>query len=376
MIVSLFPTVRAAVIVRESKMKKALIAMSGGVDSSLAAKLMKDNGFDCIGCTMKLYNNEDAGIERSRTCCSLDDVEDARSVAYKLGMPFYVFNFTDAFRNTVIRKFVESYENGVTPNPCIDCNRYMKFEKLYERARILGCDYIVTGHYARIEKIGDKGDKFVLKKALDETKDQSYVLYSLTQEQLAHTMFPLGNMRKTEVRRIAEESGFVNADKPDSQDICFVPDGDYASVIELHTGKKAISGNFVDKQGNILGRNKGVIHYTIGQRKGLGISSAESLYVCGICPKSGDVVLGGNDDLFSREADVSDFNWISGEVPVDEFRCKAKIRYRQAEQWATVIPGGEDTVHIIFDEPQRAITPGQAAVLYDGDTVLGGGTIM
>ena len=351
---------------------RALIAMSGGVDSSLAAKLMKDKGFDCIGCTMKLYHNEDAGIERSRTCCSLDDVEDARSVAYKLGMPFYVFNFTDAFRDTVIRKFIESYENGITPNPCIDCNRYMKFDELFERAKILGCDYIVTGHYARIE---EQDGKFVLKKALDETKDQSYVLYSMTQDQLAHTMFPLGGMRKTEVRAIAQVCGFVNAEKPDSQDICFVPNGDYASVIELQTGKRPVEGNFMDKQGNVLGRHKGVIHYTIGQRKGLGISSTEPLYVCGICPQDGNVILGSNDDLFSREADISDFNWISGKVFEGEFRCKAKIRYRHPEQWATVLPTGADTVHITFDEPQRAITPGQAAVLYDGDIVLGGGTI-
>ncbi|MGM9527176.1 MAG: tRNA 2-thiouridine(34) synthase MnmA, partial [Oscillospiraceae bacterium] len=283
-------------------MKKALIAMSGGVDSSLAAKLTKDMGYDCIGCTMKLYQNEEVGVERSRTCCSLADVEDARSVAYKLGMPFYVFNFTDAFRDAVIRKFIESYEKGITPNPCIDCNRYMKFDKLYERARVLGCDYIVTGHYARIE---EKNGEFVLKKAIDETKDQSYVLYSMTQEQLAHTLFPLGGMRKTEVRTIAEQNGFVNADKPDSQDICFVPNGDYAQLIELQTGEKSVSGNFVDMQGNILGKHKGIIHYTIGQRKGLGISSTKPLYVCAICPNSGNVILGSNDDLFSTEAEAS-----------------------------------------------------------------------
>ena len=353
-------------------MKKALIAMSGGVDSSLAAKLMVEQGYECIGCTMKLYQNEDIGIERSRTCCSLDDVEDARSVAYKLGMPFYVFNFTDAFRRTVIRKFIDSYEKGITPNPCIDCNRYMKFDKLYERAKILGCDYIVTGHYARIE---EHNGKFLLKKALDETKDQSYVLYSMTQEQLAHTMFPLGNKRKTEVRQIAEKAGFINADKPDSQDICFVPSGDYAGVIERQTGHKSLPGNFVDKQSNVRGKHKGVIHYTIGQRKGLGISSSEPLYVCAICPQSGDIVFGSHDDLFGTETDAADFNWISGAVPQGPFRCKIKIRYRQPEQWATVTPTGENTVHIVFDTPQRAITPGQAAVLYDGDTVLGGGTI-
>ena len=353
-------------------MQKALIAMSGGVDSSLAAKRMVDRGYDCIGCTMKLYHNEDVGIDRLHTCCSLEDVEDARSVAYKLGIPYYVFNFTDAFHDTVIRKFIESYEQGITPNPCIDCNRYMKFDKLYERAKVLGCEYVVTGHYARIE---EKDGAFFLKKALDETKDQSYVLYSMTQQQLAHTLFPLGNMRKTEVRQLAEQSGFVNAHKPDSQDICFVPNGDYASIIELQTGKKAAFGNFVDKEGNVLGRHRGVIHYTIGQRKGLGISSSKPLYVCKICPQSGEVVLGSNEDLLRTDADVADFNWISGTAPQGAFRCKAKIRYRQSEQWATVTPTGENTVRIVFDAPQRAITPGQAAVLYDGDTVLGGGTI-
>ena len=353
-------------------MKRALIAMSGGVDSSLAAKLMQDDGYECIGCTMRLFHNEDAGLERSRTCCSLEDVEDARSVAYELGMRFYVFNFTDDFRNTVIRRFVESYQNGITPNPCIDCNRYMKFGKLFDRAKILDCDCVVTGHYARIE---ERDGRYVLKKAIDATKDQSYVLYAMTQDQLAHTRFPLGDLCKTHVRALAEQNGFVNADKPDSQDICFVPNGDYAHIIELQTGCKAAAGNFVDRCGNVLGTHRGVIHYTIGQRKGLGIAAGEPLYVCRICPQSNTVVLGRNEDLFSTEADAADFNWISGESPKQAIRCKVKIRYRQAEQWATVTPCDEHDVHISFDDPQRAVTPGQAAVLYDGDIVLGGGTI-
>lgn len=346
--------------------------MSGGVDSSVAAKLLLDGGNDCIGCTMKLYNNEDAGISKGHTCCSLDDVEDARSVAYRLGIEHFVFNFSDDFREKIIDKFVESYCRGLTPNPCIDCNRYMKFNKLFDRAAILGCDYIATGHYARIES---ENGKYLLKKAVDPSKDQSYVLYSMTQNQLSHTLFPLGGMCKEETRKIAEESGFINAKKPDSQDICFVPDGDYAKIIELHTGKKAPFGNFVDKNGNILGKHKGIIHYTIGQHRWLGIDLPGKRYVCRICPKNNTVVLGTADELFSREAFAEDFNWISGEAPERPFRCKAKIRYRQPEQWATVTPIGKNAAQIVFDEPQRAITPGQAAVLYDGETVLGGGVI-
>lgn len=353
-------------------MKRALIAMSGGVDSSLAALLMKEKGYECIGCTMKLYENEDAGIEKTKTCCSLDDVEDARNVACLLDMPFYVFNFTERFRTQVIDRFVQSYEEGRTPNPCIDCNRYMKFDKLYERAKLMGCEYIVTGHYARIEK---EDGKFFLKKALDETKDQTYVLYTLTQDQLAHTMFPLGDLTKRTVRNIAEKNGFINANKPDSQDICFVPDGDYASVIEKYTGRICMPGNFVDTEGNTMGRHKGIIHYTLGQRKGLGIAAGKPVYVCEIRPQTREVVLGNPEDLMSRDVYVSDFNWISGNAPGGMIRCTAKVRYHQSEQPAVLSVEG-DIVHIVFDQPQRAITPGQAAVVYDGDVVLGGGTII
>lgn len=352
---------------------KAMIAMSGGVDSSVSALVLKQKGFEEIGCTMKLYENNDYDSVGGRTCCSLDDVEDARSVAFRLGIPYYVFNYKDEFKVRVINKFIDSYENGRTPNPCIDCNRYLKFSKLYDRAKILGCDYIATGHYARIEK---SGDKYILKKALDKSKDQSYVLYFLTQEQLEHTLFPLGDMQKTEVRAIAEGNGFINADKPDSQDICFVPDGDYARVIEQYSNKKYPKGDFVSADGRVLGSHNGIIRYTIGQRKGLGISAEKPLYVCRLCPEDNTVILGDNNDLFYNTVYVNEFNWISGEAPQGSISCSAKIRYRQPEQPVTVYPQYDESVKIVFDTPQRAITPGQSAVLYDGDIVLGGGTII
>ena len=352
---------------------KILIAMSGGVDSSVAAKLLCDAGNECIGCTMKLFDNCDAGLSRSRTCCSLDDIEDARSVAFSLGMRYYVFNFKDDFREKVIKKFASAYLVGQTPNPCIDCNRYMKFDKLYERARLLGCDKIATGHYARIEF---DGEKYLLKKARDESKDQSYVLYMLTQEQLAHTLFPLGELIKSETRAIAEASKLTNAQKPDSQDICFVPDGDYAAAIERLTGKTSAPGNFIDTDGNVLGTHRGITHYTIGQHRGLGLALPERRYVCKIDAGSGTVTLGSGTELYSREVLVRDFNWISGEAPSGPIRCSAKIRYRQPEQAANVEPLSENEALIRFDTPQRAVTPGQSAVLYDDDTVLGGGIIV
>lgn len=354
-------------------MKKALIAMSGGVDSSLAAKLMTDKGYDCIGCTMKLYGNEEIGLSRAHTCCSLDDVEDARSVANHIGIPYYVFNFTDDFQTNVIDRFVCAYEHAQTPNPCIDCNRYMKFDKLFERAKVLGCDYVVTGHYARIE---EQNGEFFLKKAVDETKDQSYVLYSMTQEQLKHTLFPLGGMKKAEVRSLAEENGFLNAAKPDSQDICFVPDGDYGAFLERYTGKTYAPGDFLDTKGNVLGTHQGVIRYTIGQRKGLGIAFGTPMYVKSIDVEHNTVTLAEDADLYEDTLTAADFHWISGQVPDGEIRCHAKIRYRQKEQSATAFPLSDDQVKITFDAPQRAITPGQAVVLYDGDTVLGGGRIL
>ncbi len=352
--------------------KKALIAMSGGVDSSVAAKLMIDAGYDCIGCNMRLYDlNTELAEENS--CCSLEDVEDARAVAQKLGMPFYAFNFKDGFKEKIIDKFVCSYERGLTPNPCIDCNRYMKFDALYRRAEELGCNVIVTGHYVRIE---EKDGEFFLKKAVDPSKDQSYVLYTLTQEQLAHTMFPLGSYTKAEARVLAEKSGFLNYDKSDSQDICFVPDGDYAKVIRQYSGKEYAPGDFVDAEGNVLGQHKGIIHYTIGQRRGLGLSLKEPMYVCRLDVPNNKVVLGRNEDLFRRDVTVRDANWISGQTPQAPFHCKAKLRYRQEERPALCTPEGKNGFRLLFDEPQRAVTPGQAAVLYDGDIVLGGGTIV
>lgn len=355
-------------------MRKAIIAMSGGVDSSVAALLTKETGDECIGATMKLFHNEDIGVKREKTCCSLDDVEDARNVCYRMGIRYYVFNFSERFKEDVMDRFVDAYEHGATPNPCIDCNRYLKFDKMFQRMRELEYDYIVTGHYARVEYDEEK-NRYLLKKAVDDTKDQSYVLYMLTQEQLAHISLPLGVLRKTEVREIAEKHGFVNARKHDSQDICFVPDGDYAKFIEQYTGRKSIPGDFVDTEGNVLGKHKGIIHYTLGQRRGLGIPAASRLYVCDISPKTNQVVLGNNEDLFHSELTATKVNLISCESLKEPMRLKAKIRYRHPEQEAVAWQTEDGVLHVRFDKPQRAITRGQAVVLYDGDIVVGGGVI-
>ena len=351
-------------------MKKAIIAMSGGVDSSVAAFFMKEKGFHCIGVTMKLYDNEDIGISREKTCCSLDDIEDARNVAYKLGMQYYVFNFKDEFEKKVIRNFIETYELGGTPNPCIECNRHLKFEKLMHKMKELGFDYVVTGHYADIE---EKDGHFYLKKGRDLSKDQSYVLYSLTQEQLAHTLFPLGKFSKEEIRAVAEANGFINAHKRDSQDICFVPDGDYAEFIERHTGNVYEKGDFVDVNGKKLAKHNGLIRYTIGQRKGLGLSVGHPVYVVSKNIDRNEVVIGSNEDLMKSKLKATDFNWI---IPMPEkpIKCSAKTRYNMKEQ-PCIAYVENDKVVVEFDNPVRAITAGQAVVLYKDEYVLGGGTI-
>ena len=353
--------------------RKALIAMSGGVDSSVAAFLTQQQGYTCIGANMQLYNNDMIG-KTEKTCCSLEDVEDARAVAYRLGMPFYVFNFRGDFEEKVIRKFVSSYECGATPNPCIDCNRYLKFQHLLHRAQVLGCSCIVTGHYARITR-DEKTGRFLLQKAAHVEKDQSYVLYNLTQDQLAQIRFPLGTLSKEEVRRIAGEQGFVNAKKHDSQDICFVPDGDYVAFMERYTGKHYPQGDFLDLDGKVVGRHEGAVSYTIGQRKGLGLAMGAPVYVCSKDMANNTVTVGPNEALFSTVLRANDWNWFPFDTLKEPIRCKAKTRYRQQEQPATVYPEEGGFARVVFDEPQRAITPGQAVVLYDGDTVIGGGTI-
>lgn len=350
--------------------KRALIAMSGGVDSSVSAYLMKEQGYDCVGVTMKLYDNEDINVCNDKTCCSLSDVEDARAVCDRIGIPYYVMNFKDKFKEKVIDKFVDCYRQGCTPNPCIDCNRHLKFAGLYQRARELECDVIVTGHYVRVLK-DEMG--FHLYKGVDERKDQSYVLYNLTKEQLAHTIFPLGGMTKDQVRKIAQENGFVNAKKKESQDICFIPDGDYRKFLEEKAQMISMPGDFVDREGRFIARHKGYYHYTIGQRKGLGISAKEPYYVVDILPEKNQVVLGSNEDLFRTTLIANDFNWIEQVEEGEGIQAKIRYAHKQSEATFKILEGGN--VQVTFTEPQRAFTKGQSVVLYQGEKVLGGGII-
>ena len=348
--------------------------MSGGVDSSVAALLLQQAGHKISGVNLRMFHNEDLGQSPGKTCCSLADAEDAGLVARRLGAPFYVFDVSQVFRSTVIRDFIEEYQNGRTPNPCAVCNRTVKFGALLDRVRVLGADYLATGHYARVEQDAATG-RYLLKLGLDRSKDQSYFLYMLTQEQLAHTLFPLGSLEKTQVRQLAEAHGLVNAHKHDSQDICFVPDGDYAAFIERTVGTPSLPGNFVDQKGQVLGHHRGIIRYTHGQHKGLGLSTSEPLYVLEKDAVSNTIRLGPDSDLWSQTLTAEQFNWVSIPEPTEPIAVTVKTRYSQREAAAIArsLPGGR--CQVTFEEPQRAITPGQAVVLYQEEIVVGGGTI-
>ena len=340
--------------------KKVLIAMSGGVDSSAAALLLQKQGYECAGATLSLCGNETDGAKR---------------IADGLGMPFYIFDEHELFAREVMDHFASEYRAGRTPNPCIDCNRCLKFGAFLDRALEMGFDYIATGHYARVGFDAASGRQRLLR-GVDAHKDQSYVLYNLTQEQLAHIRLPLGALHKTEVREIAQEHSFINAQKHDSQDICFVPDGDYARFMEQFTGKHYPAGDFLDRSGKVVGTHSGAVRYTLGQRKGLGLALGAPVYVCGKDMQANTVTVGPESELFDSIVYAEDVNWIAIPELTGPLRVTARTRYHQTEQAATVYPAGEGQFRLEFDQPQRAPTPGQAVVLYQGDVVLGGGTIV
>ena len=349
-------------------MERGIIAMSGGVDSSVAALLMQQQGDTLQGVTLLLQSRA------ADACGSGSDAADAAKVCEKLKMPHQTWDLRDEFRRQVQDRFCACYRSGGTPNPCIDCNRYLKFGAMLDRALADGWAYIASGHYARVEWDVHRA-RWVLKKGLDAGKDQSYVLYSLNQDQLAHTLFPLGALTKEQARDIAQEQGFINARKKDSQDICFIPDGDYPAFLRRFTGKQYPGGDFLDENGQIVGRHSGAVDYTIGQRKGLGLAMGRPVYVCGKDMAANTVTVSDNDALFHTTLLADDWNFIPFDAPTAPICCTAKARSRMTEQPCTLYPGENGRCRVVFEEAQRALTPGQAVVLYDGDTVLGGGTI-
>lgn len=354
---------------------KVVVGMSGGVDSSVAAWLLKEQGYDVIGVTMQIWQDEDTEVQEAEGgCCGLSAVDDARRVAMDLGIPYYVMNFKDEFRRNVMDYFVGEYVDGRTPNPCIACNRYVKWESLLRRSMAIGADYIATGHYARIGQL--PGGRYALKTSVTAAKDQTYALYNLTQDQLAHTLMPVGQYHKEEIRDMAERLGLPVANKPDSQEICFIPDHDYARFIEEYTGKNVPAGNFVDLEGRVLGQHRGITHYTVGQRKGLNLSMGRPVFVVEIRPDTNEVVIGDGNDVFTNVLRCDKLNWMAVDgLHGSPMEVTAKIRYSHRGTPCTIRELENGTVECEFHEPVRAATPGQAVVFYDGDYVAGGGTI-
>lgn len=358
--------------------EKIVIGMSGGVDSSVAAALLKEQGYEVIGLTMRLWDGETVGdVFRDGTCCSLSAVEDARRVAYKLGIEYHVLDFRKEFEKYVIDYFVNEYQNARTPNPCIACNKFLKFDAMLKKAKLLGAELIATGHYAKVSYDSSYG-RYLLRRSMASEKDQTYALYSLNQEQLKSIRMPLGDISgKAQVREIAESLDLPTASKPDSQEICFVPDNDYVSFIERRTDKKPEPGNFIDEYGNLLGKHSGITHYTIGQRKGLGIAFGKPMFVTKINPLTNEITLGEKGSEFSESLIADNLNFISFESFNEPFEALAKIRYSAVPASCMVYPYENDMARVVFDKPQRAVTPGQAVVFYekDSDIVIGGGTI-